>query len=109
MNFGLDVNEAGELSLSINSNNQARPASTAQNDFSPSVLFTGFKAADRTRLEKLALDHNYVVRKSVSHSLTFVVGGDNAGPAKIANAKHEGAKALTEAEFIRLLDTGELP
>lgn len=109
MSFGLDVNESGELYLSVNSRDRARPQQTIPSDFPPTILFTGFKAADRARLEKLAADHKLAMRKSVSHFLTYLVAGNNAGPAKIADAKKEGATILSEAQFLNFIETGELP
>jgi hypothetical protein len=109
IDFAIELSESGELSVSVGPMPAATPPALDSNHFPPSVLFTGFKASGRTRLEKLAEDHKYIVRKSVSHGLTYVVGGYNAGPAKIADAKREGAMVMNEAEFVRLLDTGELP
>lgn len=75
----------------------------------PTILFTGFKSADRARLEELATKSKLLVRKTVTSELTLLVAGYNAGPAKLTNAKNEGATILTESQFMKLLDTGELP
>ncbi len=109
MTFGLEITPSGKLCFSINSEgSECQPHETADN--SPStVLFTGFKSADRTRLEQVAKAHGIFIRKGVCHGLSFLVTGYNAGPAKVADAKREGATVLDEAQFLRLVDTGELP
>jgi NAD-dependent DNA ligase len=109
MSFGLEVGTSGNVSLSLNANEQGRQQHIMPQNFPPTILFTGFKAADRARLEKLATDHQFAIRKSVSHGLAILVAGSNAGPAKLADAKQEGATVLSEAEFMKLMDTGELP
>jgi NAD-dependent DNA ligase len=80
-----------------------------QKNLPPTILFTGFKSADRARLEVLAIEKQMIVRKTVSGGLTFVVGGYNAGPAKMEMAKQEGATILTEEQFLVLISTGEVP
>lgn len=74
-----------------------------------SVLFTGFKAADRARLERVAVEHQFLVQKTVARFLNYLVAGPTAGPGKLRDARAEGALILDEQKFLRLLETGELP
>jgi NAD-dependent DNA ligase len=106
MTFDIGPRTSGNLANAIAPADETdhRPA-----NLSPTILFTGFKAADRARLEKLAEKKRIYIRKSVCHFLTFLVTGNNAGLTKIADAKLEGATILSEADFLRLIDTGELP
>lgn len=73
------------------------------------VCFTGFKKDDKERLTALALDAGMVVRKGVTKSLSFLCGGYNAGPSKMEQARQQGVVVLDEAQFIGLLETGEIP
>jgi len=109
--FRMDYDEAGNPFLYIGpgDSDQSKSPPLPQRELSLTILFTGFKAADKKRLEGLANTSKFTIRKSVSHELTFIVAGDNAGPTKLADARHEGATVLTEAQFIQLIETGELP
>ena len=49
------------------------------------------------------------VAGSVSAKTTAVVVGDNPGAAKLAKAEALGVPILDEQEFVKLLETGELP
>lgn len=51
------------------------------------VLFTGFSAAERNRLECLAMSIGMIVRKSVTQKLDFLIAGPRAGHAKLSQAK----------------------
>lgn len=73
------------------------------------VCFTGFKKADKDDLLKLAKDAELVVRSSVTHNLTFLCCGYNAGPKKIEKARQQGVLILSEMQFNQMLDTGEIP
>ncbi|MGY6771860.1 BRCT domain-containing protein [Gallibacterium sp. ZY190522] len=73
------------------------------------VCFTGFKKATKEQLETLARIKGFLVRKSVTNNLNFLVTGDNAGFSKVAKAESMGITILTEEEFRNLLETGELP
>ncbi|TCP13788.1 BRCA1 C Terminus (BRCT) protein [Crenobacter luteus] len=63
------------------------------------VLITGVSAAERARLEGLARDAGMVVRKSVTKNLDYLVAGNRAGPAKLAQALENGAEIIDPAEF----------
>ncbi|HDN9017628.1 TPA: hypothetical protein P2I01_004562, partial [Aeromonas salmonicida] len=73
------------------------------------IAFTGFSKADRDRLEMQAEDAGLTIKKDVTKRLTYLCCGPNAGPTKTAKARDAGALALTEQQFIDLLNTGELP
>ncbi len=81
----------------------------APNDLRPQILFTGFTAALRAELEQQCEAAGLRVMKSVSLSLTFVCAGPNAGPAKVAKARMQGAYVLDAEALPSFLETGELP
>lgn len=73
------------------------------------ILFTGLAAAHRAELEKLAEGSGLKVMKTPGKTLTFLCYGDNAGPAKVAKAQEAGAFIIDTDEFLRFLETGEMP
>jgi NAD-dependent DNA ligase len=73
------------------------------------VCFTGFKSEDKERLKRLAESSEMIVRSSVTRSLNFLCCGYNAGPKKIEKARKQNVIALSEEQFIKLLETGEVP
>ncbi|MHC9057766.1 BRCT domain-containing protein [Pantoea sp. y20] len=73
------------------------------------ICFTGFKKEDKERLAKLAKDKGMIVRSDVTVNLHLLCGGYNAGPKKLEVAQKKGTMILHEAEFLSLLETGELP
>ena len=85
------------------------PAPRASADDRPRILFTGFKAADRQRLEAWAEGQGLRVMRSKSPLLSFLCIGANAGPSKVEAAREAGAFIVTEEELVWILETGELP
>jgi hypothetical protein len=73
------------------------------------ICFTGFSKLDRGRLETIAMNHGMSVKKDVSKKLNFLCCGYNAGPSKKSAALENGTLALTENQFLTLVDTGEIP
>lgn len=73
------------------------------------ITFTGFSKVDRERLEIQAEHAGLTIKKDVTKRLAYICCGPNAGPTKTAKARDVGAVALTEQQFINLLNTGELP
>lgn len=73
------------------------------------VCFTGFGTSKKKELIDLANSKNFKVVSSVTKKLDFLCGGENAGPQKIIKAEEQGVQYLVEAEFIHLLETGEIP
>lgn len=67
------------------------------------ICFTGFTKAKRAELEEKAEKNGYLVRKSVTLNLNYLVCGKTAGPSKIAKANDSGVVILTEDEFLNLL------
>lgn len=72
------------------------------------VCFTGFGASEKEKLKILAEENHLKVVDSVTKSLQYLVGGENAGPAKLKKARDQGTTVLDKAGFIRFLDTGEI-
>lgn len=76
----------------------------------PQILFTGFPAAQRADLERIADEAGFWVRKNgVTRDLTFLCTGPNAGPAKIELARAQGTYIVPASHFATFLETGELP
>jgi NAD-dependent DNA ligase len=73
------------------------------------VCFTGFAKTDKARLKQTATAAGLVVRADVTQHLHILCCGANAGPSKSRHAREVGALSLTEAQFLVLLETGELP
>lgn len=73
------------------------------------ILFTGFPAGERAKLEAQAAAAGMVVRKTVTWSLMFVCAGPRAGATKLSQARNQGCTILREEEFQDMLATGELP
>lgn len=73
------------------------------------VCFTGFKKADKERLIELAESKEFFVRSAVTKNLSFLCCGYNAGPTKIEKSRHQGVVALSESQFLSMLETGEIP
>lgn len=86
-----------------------QPAPRAPTDDRPQILFTGFKQADRDRLEQLAAEQGLRVVKTATAHLAYLCGGYNAGPAKVHAARDKGAFILSEEQLLHLFETGEIP
>ena len=111
LKFSLKFDEAGKPVIYVDAPSPQPPQSRQEyhrKHLPPTILFTGFKSGDKARLEALATTNKLVVCKTVTGGLTFVVGGYNAGPAKLDSAKEEGATILTEQQFLALVSTGEV-
>ena len=78
------------------------PKSKRPEDSTCAICFTGFRPDDRARLEKLAEQAGYRVLTGVSARLNVLVTGEAPGPTKLAKARQQGVKILTEAEFVAL-------
>ena len=72
------------------------------------VCFTGFSKDEKETLSKLAESKQCLVRKSVTVDLDVLCYGDNAGPAKIRNARNKGILILEKDAFRMLIETGEI-
>lgn len=73
------------------------------------VCFTGFGTSKKQELINSANANNFKVVSSVTKKLDFLCGGENAGPKKIEKAEAQGVQFLNEDQFIRLIETGEVP
>lgn len=82
---------------------------TTKRSDSLEILFTGFAKARRAELEAAAVESGMRVCKTVTMGLAFVCGGPTAGPTKLRNAQAKGVPVLDEVDFLKLLETGEMP
>ncbi|MWQ75662.1 hypothetical protein GHJ37_01065 [Glaesserella parasuis] len=73
------------------------------------ICFTGFRKDIRERLERKAKENDFIVRKSITQNLDFLVTGSNAGPSKVRQAISQGVTILDEDEFNEMMETGALP
>lgn len=55
-----------------------------------SIMFTGFKKAEREDMELLAENVGWKVKKTISPTLDYLVSGKNAGPTKMSLAEKLG-------------------
>jgi len=78
-------------------------------DTSPVVCFTGSSPTEKEELSKLATGAGLRVVSGVSSLLLFLCAGDNPGPVKLEKAQDYGIPIMSRAEFLHLLDTGEIP
>lgn len=101
--------EGAELLLLDKAPLARKPKPKAPKDSRPKILFTGFKAADRQRLESWADSQGLRVMKSPSKDLAYLCAGSNAGPSKLDAAREAGAFIVSEEDLVWVLETGELP
>jgi len=73
------------------------------------VCFTGFKAADKERLQQHAQNRGMFLRDAVAYGLHVLCYGYNAGPAKMEKARKLGVLILSEPQFLKFSETGEVP
>jgi len=83
--------------------------STKAKDTRLQICFTGFGVSKKQELTNLANNNNFRVVSSVTKKLDFLCGGENAGPKKVEKAESQGVQFLNEAQFIQLVETGEVP
>ena len=72
---------------------------------SKKIVFTGTMSESRAELQKQAKAFGANVGKSVSSKTDFLIIGDNVGRSKIKDAKTHQVEILTEAEYLKLLNS----
>jgi NAD-dependent DNA ligase len=73
------------------------------------VCFTGFEDCEKSRFIEIAKENGLFVRTSVSVGLNILCCGSTPGPAKIKKARTQGALILSSQQFLKLIETGEIP
>jgi len=63
-----------------------------------------FSTFSRDELKKIIEDNGGKNVGSISAKTTYIVAGENMGPAKLEKATKLGVKILSENEFIQLLN-----
>ena len=72
------------------------------------VCFTGFRKADKERLQRMASEAGFKVRSKPTKDLGVLVCGYNTGPSKLAVAKAQGTDVVQEIEgFIEYIERGK--
>ena len=72
---------------------------------SKTIVFTGTMIESRAKLQKQAKVFGANVGKSVSSKTDFLIIGENVGQSKIKDAKTHQVEILTEAEYLKLLNS----
>ena len=72
---------------------------------SKKIVFTGTMSESRAELQKQAKAFGANVGKSVSSKTDFLIIGENVGRSKIKDAKTHQVEILTEAEYLKLLNS----
>jgi DNA ligase (NAD+) len=72
---------------------------------SKKIVFTGTMSESRAELQKQAKAFGVNVGKSVSSKTDFLIIGENVGQSKIKDAKTHQVEILTEAEYLKLLNS----
>ncbi|WP_416694797.1 BRCT domain-containing protein [Candidatus Pseudothioglobus sp. Uisw_050_01] len=72
---------------------------------SKKIVFTGTMSESRAELQKQAKAFGVNVGKSVSSKTDFLIIGKNVGQSKIKDAKTHQVEILTEAEYLKLLNS----
>jgi len=72
---------------------------------SKKIVFTGTMSESRAELQKQAKAFGANVGKSVSSKTDFLIIGENVGRSKIKDAKTHQIDILTEAEYLKLLNS----
>ncbi|NCB19305.1 MAG: NAD-dependent DNA ligase LigA, partial [Bacteroidia bacterium] len=68
-----------------------------------SVVVSGVFSKPREEIKQIIEQHSGKNVSSISASTSFIVAGQNMGPAKEERAKKLGIKILTEEEFFNLI------
>ncbi|MGO9406268.1 MAG: NAD-dependent DNA ligase LigA [Acidimicrobiales bacterium] len=88
----------------------ARSPQLAQTLVGTSIVVTGtLSSLSREEAEAAIVGRGGKSPGSVSAKTTAVVAGDSPGAAKLIKAEALGVRVLDEQEFVKLLETGELP
>jgi DNA ligase (NAD+) len=67
------------------------------------IVVSGDFSRDRDEMKKLIEIHGGKVVSSISKNTSFVLSGENMGPAKLQKAKELGIEIVSELEFDELI------
>ncbi|MEQ8811197.1 MAG: BRCT domain-containing protein, partial [Imperialibacter sp.] len=68
------------------------------------VISGVFKGFERDDLKNIIKQNGGKVVSSVSAKLTYLVAGDNMGPAKLEKANELGVQIISEDEFLKMIN-----
>ncbi|MEQ6344808.1 BRCT domain-containing protein [Vibrio cyclitrophicus] len=84
----------------------AKTNTTAQTPLNgKNVVFTGTCSMPRSQMAEMAQEQGCEVQKSVVKGTDYLITGEKVGAKKIESALKKGAKILTEAEFIEMIES----
>jgi NAD-dependent DNA ligase len=78
-------------------------------DDRPQICFSGFGHTRTQELSAIADTYGLKTVTSVTKGLVYLCGGAEVGPSKLAKAREQGVCYLIEEQFLRLVETGEIP
>ena len=91
-----------EVQLEINKKNSTFISNVLENKIF--VVSGVFELYSRDELKKTIEDHGGKVGSSISSKTSFVIAGDNMGPAKLEKANKLGVTIINEIEFNKLIN-----
>ena len=85
--------------LSSDTNSSSNPFNNKK------IVFTGAMNESRVELQKQAKAYGAIISKNVSSKTDYLIIGENVGQAKTKAAKTHGVEVLTEAEYLKKLNS----
>jgi NAD-dependent DNA ligase len=70
---------------------------------------TGFSNSRKAELASIAIESGFRVVTGVTKNLEFLCVGEEPGPNKVKKAKEQNVPIITEQQFLKIVETGELP
>lgn len=98
------IDRLRDAGLQLKSENRDAPESQKLNG--QSFVISGvFSKFERDELKELIEKHGGRNTGSISSSTTYLLAGENMGPAKKARAEELGVKIISEDEFLSMIET----
>jgi len=85
--------------LSSDTNSSSKPFNNKK------IVFTGAMNESRVELQKQAKAYGAIISKNVSSKTDYLIIGENVGQAKTKAAKTHGVEVLTEAEYLKKINS----
>ena len=85
---------------SISNKNKLNSNKLSGNKFVVSGVFTDFT---REKLKQLIVSNGGEVTSSISNKTSYILGGENIGPAKLIRAESLNISIISESQFIKMI------